>query len=90
MAGGVTSKFGKYYNDKGQYVGKVVGDKFTASKDELLDRMAKKSPAGLVLNQKHFLSLRKKSHKNLRHLSVIRWEELFLVDQHLLPSIVVM
>ena len=45
-AGGVTSKFGKYYNDKGQYVGKVVGDKFTpASKDELLDRMAK-SPAG--------------------------------------------
>jgi len=45
-AGGVTSKFGKYYNDKGQYVGKVVGDKFqAASKDELLDRMAK-SPAG--------------------------------------------
>ena len=45
-AGGVTSKFGKYYNDKGQYVGKVVGDKFQpASKDELLDRMAS-SPAG--------------------------------------------
>jgi len=45
-AGGVTSKFGKYYNDKGQYVGKVVGDKFQpASKDELLDRMAA-SPAG--------------------------------------------
>lgn len=55
-AGGVTSKFGKYYNDKGQYVGKIVGDKFTpASKSELLDRMAA-SPAGQAEQQPKTLS----------------------------------
>ena len=59
-AGGVTSKFGKYYNDKGQYVGKVVGDKFQpASKDELLDRMAK-SPAGQAEPEPKTLSQFKK------------------------------
>ena len=59
-AGGVTSKFGKYYNDKGQYVGKVVGDKFqAASKDELLDRMAK-SPAGQAEPEPKTLSQFKK------------------------------
>ena len=59
-AGGVTSKFGKYYNDKGQYVGKVVGDKFqAASKDELLDRMAK-SPAGQAEPEPKTLSSFKK------------------------------
>jgi len=40
-AGGVTSKFGRYYNAKDEYVGKIVGDKFVpASKDKLSDRMA--------------------------------------------------
>ena len=59
-AGGVTSKFGKYYNDKGQYVGKIVGDKFqAASKDELLDRMAK-SPAGQEEPEQKTLSQFKK------------------------------
>jgi len=57
-AGGVTSKFGKYYNKDGNYVGKVVGDKFVAaSKDELLSRMAA-SPAGQADAQKEKKTLR--------------------------------
>jgi len=45
-AGGVTSKFGRYYDSKGQYVGQVKGDKFVpASQDDLASRMAN-SPVG--------------------------------------------
>ena len=51
-AGGVTSKFGRYYDNKGQYVGQVKGDKFVpASQDDLTSRMAN-SPAGQAETEK--------------------------------------
>jgi hypothetical protein len=51
-AGGVTSKFGRYYDSKGQYVGQVKGDKFVpASQDDLASRMAN-SPAGQAETEK--------------------------------------
>lgn len=51
-AGGVTSKFGRYYDNKGQYVGQVKGDKFVpASQDDLASRMAN-SPAGQAETEK--------------------------------------
>jgi len=51
-AGGVTSKFGRYYDNKGQYVGQVKGDKFVpASQDDLVSRMAN-SPAGQAETEK--------------------------------------
>jgi hypothetical protein len=51
-AGGVTSKFGRYYDSKGQYVGQVRGDKFfPASQEPLTSRMAN-SPAGQAETEK--------------------------------------
>ena len=45
-AGGVTSKFGRFYDNKNQYVGQIKGDKFIpVSQDDLASRMAN-SPAG--------------------------------------------
>lgn len=56
-AGGVTSKFGRYYDSKGQYVGQVKGDKFVpSSQDDLASRMANSSAGQAETEQEKTLS----------------------------------
>ena len=67
-AGGVRQTFGRYYDAKDEYVGKIVGDKFVpASKDKLSDRMAAgydKNEPNIPVQNRVYSDLRKDQKKS--------------------------